>query len=74
VAGEAIKQPLKSGHKLENRIIAWGRNNNPSQGCQFRKQTFEDDVEVNMDEIRELLDMGDDCDEAGAGYVDGSPP
>jgi hypothetical protein len=34
------------------------------QGWQFRKQTFEDDVEVNVEEIRQLLDMGDDCDEA----------
>jgi hypothetical protein len=31
-------------------------------GRQFWNQTFEDDVEVKIDEIRELVDMGADCD------------
>jgi len=30
-------------------------------GRQFWNQTFEDDVEVKLDEIRELLDLSDDC-------------
>jgi hypothetical protein len=34
-------------------------------GRQFWNQTFDDDVEVNIEEIRELLDMDDDCYEAG---------
>jgi hypothetical protein len=33
-------------------------------GRQFWNQTFEDDVEVKVREIRRLLDMDDDCDEA----------
>jgi hypothetical protein len=46
------------GHaRLDRRINSW-------QGRQFRNQTFEDDVEVNVEELRELLDMGGDCDEA----------
>jgi hypothetical protein len=32
-------------------------------GRQFWNQTFEDDVEVKIDEIRQLLDMDEDCDE-----------
>jgi putative hydrolase of the HAD superfamily len=39
------------------RIIAW-------LGRQFWNQTFEDDVEVKIDEIRELLDLSVDCGEA----------
>ena len=38
-------------------IISW-------LGRQFWSQTFEDDVEVNIDEIRELIDMDRDYDEA----------
>jgi len=35
-------------------IIAW-------LGRQFWNQTFEDDIEVKIDEIRELLDLSEDC-------------
>jgi len=43
-----------------NEIISW-------LGRQFRNQTFEDDVEVKIDEMRELLDLSDDCDGAEVG-------
>lgn len=38
--------------------------NNSWLGRQFWNQTFEDVVEVKIEEIRQLLDMDEDCDEA----------
>ena len=32
-------------------------------GRQFWNQTFDDDVEVNIEDIRQLLDLSDDCGE-----------
>lgn len=39
-----------------NEIITW-------LGRQFWNQTFENDVEVNIEEIRQLLDLSEDCGE-----------
>jgi hypothetical protein len=33
-------------------------------GSEYLFQTFEDDFEVNVEEIRQLLDVDEDCDEA----------
>jgi hypothetical protein len=54
--------------RLDRRIIAW-------QGRQFWNQAFSDDIEVKVDEIRELLDTDADCCEGDASDIsDGEYP
>ena len=41
---------------------------NAWQGWQFRKQSFGDDIEVNVEEIRRFIDMDEECDAAAESY------
>ena len=50
------------GRTITNRGLT--KPNNDWLGRQFWNQTFEDDVEAKIDEIRQLLDVSEDCDEA----------
>jgi hypothetical protein len=51
-----IKEISKRG-LTDHRISSW-------QGWQNEYRTFEDDIELNVDEVRQLLDLSDDCGEA----------